>query len=127
MRSIVSALLVSSAILFVSGPLSAQTASDPIESYCATMGKRDHFASDGYPLDNAAAIIRQDRANFHAFGKRDPSDEDDSTFSSKANRAALESWLRAGSIDADAEDAIVNGTPDVCIDIFPDYINVVVL
>lgn len=127
MRSIVSALLVSSAVLFVSGPLSAQTASDPIESYCATMGKRDHFASDGYPLDNAAAIIRQDRANFHAFGKRDPSDENDSTFSSKANRAALEGWLRAGSIDADAEDAIVNGTPDVCIDIYEDYINVVVL
>jgi len=105
-------------------PVLAQ--SDPVESYCATMGEQDHFASDGYPLDNAAAIIRQDRANYHQFGNQDPSDENDSTFASKKNRARLEAMLRNGNISSSAKRAIVNGTPDVCLDIYEDYIDVTV-
>ena len=108
-------------------PAVAQTAGDPIESYCATMGEEDHFASDGYPLKDAAAIIRQDRANFHLFDKRDQSDEDDSTFGSKANRARLERMLKNGSMDRATRQAIINGTPDVCIDVFANYINVTLL
>ena len=104
-----------------------QTAADPIESYCATLGPEDHFASDGYPLRDAAAIIRQDRANYHLFGKRDPGDENDSTFASKANRAKLEAMLKRGAIDRSARRAIVNGTPDVCIDIYRTHIDVFVL
>ncbi|GGD02336.1 hypothetical protein [Aureimonas glaciei] len=119
-------LLTLSALCSPAGVAAAQTAMDPIESYCATMGDEDHFASDGYQLKSAAAIIRQDRANFHAFGKRDPSDEDDSTFASKANRARLEVMLKRGSIDRADARRIVNGTPDVCIDVYEDYIDVVV-
>ena len=125
MNKIARALLVCSSVLSISTATFAQ--SDPVESYCATLGEDDHFASDGYRLDNAAAIIRQDRANFHKFGVRDPSDENDSIFRSVANRARLEAMLRNGSIDRAAERAIVRGTPDICVDIYEDYINVFLL
>ncbi|BDA86908.1 hypothetical protein Sa4125_44500 [Aureimonas sp. SA4125] len=118
-------LLTLSALSCSTGAI-AQTSMDPIESYCATMGEEDHFASDGYRLQDAAAIIRQDRANFHAFGKQDPSDEDDSTFGSKANRARLEAMLKRGSLSRADARAILNGTPDVCVDVYEDYINVFV-
>ena len=125
MKHLVTALLVSSTLLCLSAPAFAQ--SDPVESYCATLGEDDHFASDGYPLDNAAAIIRQDRANFHQFGIRDPSDENDSIFRLKANRARLEQMLRNGDISRSVERAIVRGTPDICVDVYDDFINVTLL
>jgi len=119
------ALLVSSAMICLVAPVLAQD--DPVDSYCATLGPDDHFASDGYPLDNAAAIIRQDRANFHQFGVRDPSDENDSIFSIKSNRARLEQMLRNGTISRSASRAIVRGTPDICVDVYDDFINVTLL
>ena len=125
MNKIACALLVCCSALSIATAAMAQ--SDPVESYCATLGEDDHFASDGYPLDNAAAIIRQDRANYHKFGIQDPSDENDSIFGSTANRARLEAMLRKGSIDRATERAIVRGTPDVCVDIYNDYINVFLL
>ncbi|MBW8301315.1 MAG: hypothetical protein K0M60_17095 [Hydrogenophaga sp.] len=127
MKDPVIAAIVSVSLLLSVSTASAQTAGDPIESYCATLGESDHFASDGYPLKDAAAIIRQDRANFHAFGIRDESDENDSTFSSKSNRARLEQMLKNGSMDRSTRNAIVNGTPDVCIDVYDDYIDVTLL
>ena len=51
-----------------------------LESYVALLSERDHFNSSGQRLTTAAAIIRQDRANFHRFGLRDPGDEDDTFF-----------------------------------------------
>lgn len=126
MKAFVSGMIVAGSVLLATGA-TAQTAGDPIDSYCATMGERDHFASDGYPLKDAAAIIRQDRANYHLFHKRDQSDENDSTFASKANRARLERMLKNGSMDRATRAAIINGTPDVCIDVYPDYINVTLL
>ena len=125
MNKMACALLVCGSILGVSTAALAQ--SDPVESYCATLGEDDHFASDGYRLDNAAAIIRQDRANYHKFGIQDPSDENDSIFGSVANRARLEAMLRNGTIDRATERAIVRGTPDICVDIYEDYINVFLL
>jgi hypothetical protein len=38
-------------------------------------------------LTSAAAIIRQDRANFQRFGIRDPEDEDDPFLSAALRRA----------------------------------------
>lgn len=39
-----------------------------IESYIALLSDADHFNSSGQRLTSAAAIIRQDRANYHLFG-----------------------------------------------------------
>ena len=69
-------------------------------------------------LTNAAAIIRQDRANFHRFGIRDEADQWDSFFSSMENRAIAERMLNNGSSSYSAEQAIVNGPVLVHVQIY---------
>jgi hypothetical protein len=105
-------------------------ACDLRESYVARLSAADHFNSRGERLTSAAAIIRQDRANYHLFGIRDPEDEGDVFFSSKANREILERMLENGSSTRQALFEIVNGTPlvvvTICQDHRGDYINVIV-
>ncbi len=101
------------------------------ESYVAVLSERDHFSSKGDRLTSAAAIIRQDRANYHKFGKRDPGDGDDRFFASANNREALERLLNRGTSNPSALRAIVNGTPTVTVNIYRsagglDYVNVFV-
>jgi len=101
------------------------------ESYTAVLSERDHFNSNGDRLDNAAAIIRQDRANFHKLGKRDPGDESDKFFASAENRDILEQLLNRGTSNPAALRSIVNGTPTVTVSIYENdagrvYVNVVV-
>lgn len=98
----------------------------PIDTYKARLSKQDHYNSSGEELISAAAIIRQDRANFYVFGKIDPEDEHDNFFNNKANRARLEKMLSRGSIsDSDAE-SIMKGTPLIRIDIHADHVVVTV-
>jgi len=101
------------------------------ESYSAVLSERDHFNSSGERLDNAAAIIRQDRANFHKLGKRDAGDESDKFFASAENRDILEQLLNRGTSNPVALRTIVNGTPTVTVSIYENdagrvYVNVVV-
>jgi hypothetical protein len=98
------------------------------ESYVARLSAADHFNSRGERLSSAAAIIRQDRANFYLFGKRDAEDEDDAFFASKDNRAKLEWMLEHGQSSRAVLAEIVNGTPlievTVCQGGGSAYINV---
>lgn len=123
MRKLVFALLVSISPL-LAGPAAAQA---PLDGYVARIGPQDHFNSRGVRLDNAAAIIRQDRANLYAFGRGDPEDETDSFFRSRENRALMEQMLRAGNSSSSAVRAIVNGTPLIQVLIYEDYVEVTVL
>src|SRR5262249_34463515 len=82
--------------LFTSIPCYAQQL---LESYQAFLSERDHFNSNGQRLTTAAAIIRQDRANVHRFGLRDPDDESDSYFADEKNRSTLERLLNQGHSD----------------------------
>jgi len=101
------------------------------ESYVAVLSERDHFNSNGERLTSAAAIIRQDRANFHKLGKRDAGDQADRFFADANNRDTLEQFLTRGSSNPAALRAIVTGTPTVTVSIYQndagrDYVNVVV-
>jgi hypothetical protein len=102
-----------------------------VESYTAFLSEADHFNSNGQRLTSAAAIIRQDRANYHRFGHGDPGEEGDSFFASIDNRAALERMLERGRSSPGAINAIVNRTPLVRVDIYRDgeghFIRVTVL
>ena len=89
-----------------------------IESYTARLSPRDHYNRNGVRLTSAAAIIRQDRANFYVYGLRDSEDEPDSFFSSKSNRARLEEMLENGRATRDAIDRVINGTPLIRVDIY---------
>ena len=99
----------------------------PIESYVARLSARDHFNSSGERLTSAAAIIRQDRANFYVYGIRDPEDEADSFFQSKGNRALLEALLEHGRSSPGAIQRVVNGTPLVRVDVYRNFVTVTIL
>ena len=107
-------------------------ADDLRESYIARLSARDHFSSRGERLQSAAAIIRQDRANYYVYNIRDEEDQPDEFFASKANRERLEQMLEHGSSKAGAVRQVVNGTPLIKVLIFRNnsggiYINVTVI
>lgn len=122
-------LLTISGLLLVAGTTHADTLK---ESYVAVLSGRDHFNSNGDRLTSVAAIIRQDRANFHKFNKRDAGDTSDGYFDKASNRDVLEKLLERGSSTAAALKAIVDGTPVVTVKIYTtdssrDYVNVSVV
>jgi hypothetical protein len=99
------------------GP-SRSKAQQLLESYQAFLSERDHFNSSGQRLTTAAAIIRQDRANFHRFGLKDPGDESDRFFANADNRAALERMLELGRAESGVISRIVNSTPLVRVEVW---------
>ena len=129
-RTTLTFLLVLIAVILSAGPVRdahGQTMGNFIESYTARLSPRDHYNSNGVRLTSAAAIIRQDRANFYVYGIRDSEDEPDSFFSDKSNRARLEQMLENGRATRDALYKVVNGTPLIRVDIYANGINVTVL
>jgi hypothetical protein len=102
----------------------AQAQRPPLETYVARLSEQDHFNSYGERLTTAAAIIRQDRANYYEFGKRDPEDTPDAFFSSKTNRARLEQMLLHGTISRETNDEIVNGTPLIVVKVWNNFVDV---
>ena len=98
-----------------------------VESYTARLSERDHYNSNGQRLLSAAAIIRQDRANFYVYGLRDNEDEPDPYFSSKGNRGRLAEMLEHGRATPEAIDRVVNGTPLIRVDIYATGISVTIL
>ena len=93
-------------------------AQELIDSYVAFLSEADHFNSNGQRITSAAAIIRQDRANFHRFGIRDPQDRDDRFFADEGNRAALERMLENGNAEPGVISRIVDGTVLIHVDIY---------
>ena len=98
----------------------------PLETYYARLSAQDHFNSQGRRLTTAAAIIRQDRANFHRFNRRDIEDESDRFFRVAENRARLEALIAEGSSTSDALSRVVNAEPLVRVEIYDNYVNVLV-
>lgn len=95
-------------------------------SYVARISGQDHVASDGYPLSTAAQMIRQDRANWHKFGKYDGEDQNDSWFGDADTRAWLERVLNS-SIDGGTNSAIVDGSPLVQVDVYQNSARVTII
>ena len=111
--------LVTATLVLAGGIGFAETAlAQASDSYCATISQNDKFASDGFQLDDPASIIRQDRANYHRFGIRDFGDEGDSTFRSPQARERIPAMIDAVGIEPAVARAILNGTPDICVDIY---------
>ena len=111
-------LVVTLAVCGALASASSGKAQQQVESYVAFLSEADHFNSSGERLRTAAAIIRQDRANFHRFGRRDQADETDSFFADAANREALEQMLEHGHAAPGVISRIVNGTALIRVDIF---------
>ena len=120
-------------LALAAGALAMLTASQALAdqflgSYVARIGRADHFASDGYPLDTAAQMVRQDRANVHKFGKVDPGDQSDPWFGSVASRARLEKMLnKSSAMSGGTRSAIANGRPLVEVEVFRNSVRVTVI
>jgi hypothetical protein len=112
-RSIVLAAVA--VFLFAVGPAAGATM---IAEYDALLSSADHQSSTGEKLTTAAEIIRQDRANYHKFGIRDPQDGDDTYFGSASNRTFVEQMLERGNADPDVLQHIVDGNVRVHVAVF---------
>lgn len=99
----------------LAAPVAAQQL---LEEYTAYIGPADLVNSKGKRLTQPWQILRQDRANFHKFGKGDPGDEWDSFFGDVKNRDAMEKMLMGGTITKGAHRAIVNGGAVVHVQIW---------
>lgn len=106
-------------------------ADELIGEYRAFISENDLHNSAGERLTEPWQVIRQDRANYHQFGLRDPEDQYDSFFAVKRNRELLENLIRQGTIDPVASRVIVAGDIYVRIKIYGsgakgDYVDVFV-
>ena len=79
------------------------------------LGTEDLFNSKGTRLGSAAAIIRQDRANFHKFGIRHQYDQADPWFGTVSGRNGMERLVR---MSAFTEDIIVRQGALVAVTVF---------
>lgn len=123
--------MISKRLLLAAAAFAAMSAAGPaladqfLGSYVARISSSDHFASDGYRLDTAAQMVRQDRANFHKFGIRDPEDDSDPWFRSTSSRARFEAMLNKSSAMSGAtRSAIANGEPLVEVEVYSSSVRV---
>lgn len=89
-----------------------------VSSYQAWIGRDDLYNSSGSRLTKPWQIVRQDRANFHAYGIRDDGDEGDDFFVDPANRQALESMLARGSMSSSARRMLLRGNCWINVSIY---------
>lgn len=117
--------------VLILGACASAWADDLVETYVARLSAHDHFNSSGERLTTPAMIIRQDRANFHKFGRRDFEDEDDRFFRKVENRESLQKLVERGYSSPGVYDAIVNGQPLVRVEVYQTkggpYVNVEIL
>jgi hypothetical protein len=114
-------ICIGTAMLLTGSPAAAQ---EPKESYVARLSARDHHNAQGTRLRSAAAILRQDRANYHRYGVRDAEDQGDGFFAVARNRDNFVQLLQRARLSARVENAIVNGTPLVRVDIHEGWVTV---
>lgn len=126
MRSFAAGALLSALLMFPSFSPASQ-AGDLVDTYVARLSDRDHRNSRGDRLTDVAAIIRQDRANFYKYDRRDSEDEGDGFFGKEKNRAVLERLLNRGYCSPSARRAILNGDPLIKVSVYTDHITVSVL
>ena len=93
-------------------------------TYTTKISDADKKNSSGvpFPLTNnkatVAAIIRQDRANYHQFNIRDKEDQTDCVFADKTKRALIEKSIADAPISPELIPMIVEQHPVLSITIF---------
>lgn len=110
---------------FLISPVSM--ANKRLDSYKARLSKTDHQNIQGIEHGSAAAVIRQDRANYHSKRHRDPEDGYDYVFSDHRQRLLMERNLTNGRHKKGVEKRILQGTPLIQVDVYPAYIDVRIL
>ncbi len=108
-------------------PSVAQAQGRVLADYMARISPQDQVNSQGDRLDTAAAVLRQDRANFHRFDMADEEDEGDDVFTDAHERARFERLLSRGTARPDVRRAIVSGSPLVRVTVYATRADVEVI
>lgn len=94
-------------------------------TYVARISEKDHQASDGYALDSAAQVVRQDRANVHQHIQTDEEDDIDDWFTTKAKRVRFEQLLnKPGAMNNSTRNAILHGEPLIEVQVYRQSVKV---
>ena len=126
MKPIVGALAAGLLIAPMAFPVAA--ADELIGTYVARISWKDHEASDGYKLDTAAQVVRQDRANVHKHIQTDEEDDIDVWFTTNAKRSQFEKMLnKKGAIDQATRRAIMQGEPLIEVEVYRNSVRVTLL
>lgn len=116
------AAVLCASLLSGAGPASADQL---LGAYVARLSWKDHQASDGYVLDTAAQVVRQDRANVHRHIHTDEEDDIDVWFNSNAKRARFEQLLnKPGAMNSAMRRAILNGEPLIEVTVYRNSVKV---
>ncbi|SFE55693.1 hypothetical protein SAMN04488523_108109 [Sulfitobacter brevis] len=113
MKHIILTLLM----IFAPMPLVAGAVAVEPAYYCAKISSGDQITSKGQKLQDAGAILQQDRANYHRFNLRDFGDQLDPIFADPAVRAQIPRLLAASQTPGSVLREIEKGTPDICVDV----------
>ncbi|MEQ8658734.1 MAG: hypothetical protein RIC24_15645 [Hyphomicrobiales bacterium] len=98
-----------------------------LTEYTTRISAQDKVNSRGDRLETAAAILRQDRANFHLFDQPDAEDEGDDVFHDRHERGRFERLMSRGVVRPDTARAIINGTPLVRVTVYATRMDVEIL
>jgi len=121
-------ILLAAGVAAIAFTLPAAAQDRLLGSYVARLSDNDHYASTGKKLDTAAQVVRQDRANWHRFGRGDMEDEDDPWFADAEARARFERLLNKGSAMSQATRRyILGGEPVVRVDVYANSVEVTIV
>lgn len=109
-----------STMLISVGLATAAVQSDGSFRYQAEIVGADMINSRGERLDDLAAILQQDRANYHRFDIRQSGDETDPFFADYQTRARMQTIYSPGTRDAEIEallafGAVIQLDVEVCL------------
>ncbi len=121
-------VLLSAAAMALAGVSSPALADELLGSYVARISWKDHEASDGYRLDTAAQVVRQDRANVHKHIQTDEEDDIDVWFTTNAKRGRFEQMLnKKAAMNEATRSAILHGEPLIEVTVYRNSVRVVIL
>ena len=100
------------------GVAGAARADELVASYNAYIGQDDLYNSSNVRLTQPWQVIRQDRANVHRFGIRQPGDDVDGFFNSARNRELAERMIRNGGIEDAAARRLLQGDVRIHVEVW---------
>lgn len=92
-------------------PLASAQEYGSVGGYYAVISEQDMYNSRGVRLGDLGAVLQQDRANYHRFGRGQPGDEWDPFFGDRGARSTITQLYRASGGQPELETMIRRGQP----------------
>lgn len=120
-------IVVLAVLMPATAPTQAFAQGRVLTDYTTRISAQDKVNSVGDRLETAAAILRQDRANYHRFDQADAEDESDDVFDDRHERGRFERLMSRGVVRPDTARAIINGTPLVRVTVYATRMDVEII